>query len=49
MKKIYTKPVVEVTDCELRMPLAASVSFQDGETTTMYAPGFDMVQIGWDD
>lgn len=49
MKKVYAKPVVEVTNCEPRQILAASVSFQDGETNTMYSPELNALMLGWED
>jgi len=40
MKK-YIKPEVEVSMVETILPIAASVTFGNGTTTTMDAPEFD--------
>lgn len=49
MKKSYTKPQTELYNCEARLPLAASISFETGETNTMYAPEFNSVISGWEE
>jgi len=45
--KKYIKPEIEVSMVETILPIAASVSFGDGTTDTMDAPGFN--DISWDE
>lgn len=47
MKKCYEKPTMEWVSCEMMQPLAASLTFSEGETDIMYSPEVILLMSGW--